>query len=552
MMAWKLLWRSWRGGQLALIFWSLVMAVVVVTAVALLADRVEKALVKESSHLLAADAQVRSSRAIPDDWLGRADDESLETVQMALFASMVYSGENNHLAAVKAVQSGYPLRGLLTLAERPFVTAPEFFESVNHGPPAGEVWVDSRLLPILQMELGGSLEVGEVTLRVTKVIVEEPDRGGSFSLFGARVLMNWQDLAASGVVQPGSRVDYRLLLAGEDSNLASYLAWLEPQLNSHDRLLSPDEAQAGIADTLIQGRRFLILAGSLGVVLAGIALALASRHYAVGQTAAVALLKSWGLSARRVRSLYWQQTFWLALAGSLMGLAIGWLVHESLVFLVRELLPVNLPQAGWRPWLVGFATGMLCLVGFALPALWHLPSLSPLAVLRRDVPVHPVSAMKRLVIGLLVILLMIASYGRFGVYATVALVINIAMLLGIMAALSTTLTLPGIAGFVLTIGAAVDANVLINERIREERKRGRRVVAAVETGYREASRAIYDANITNFIAGVLLFLFGSGPVRGFAVVLVIGLFTSVFTAVTLTRMWVAGWLRKAKPKDILL
>ena len=80
----------------------------------------------------------------------------------------------------------------------------------------------------------------------------------------------------------------------------------------------------------------------------------------------------------------------------------------------------------------------------------------------------------------------------------------------------------------------------------------RRVVAAVETGYREASRAIYDANITNFIAGVLLFLFGSGPVRGFAVVLVIGLFTSVFTAVTLTRMWVAGWLRKAKPKDILL
>jgi preprotein translocase subunit SecD len=157
-----------------------------------------------------------------------------------------------------------------------------------------------------------------------------------------------------------------------------------------------------------------------------------------------------------------------------------------------------------------------------------------------------------LVGSLLVIALMIASYGRFGVYATIALVINVAMLLGIMAALNTTLTLPGIAGFVLTIGAAVDANVLINERIREERKRGRRVVAAVENGYKEASRAIYDANVTNFIAGVLLFLFGSGPIRGFAVVLIIGLFTSVFTAVTLTRMWVADWLRKAKPKDIVL
>ena len=149
-----------------------------------------------------------------------------------------------------------------------------------------------------------------------------------------------------------------------------------------------------------------------------------------------------------------------------------------------------------------------------------------------------------------VVALMIVTYGRFGIYATVALVINVLMILGIMAFLNTTLTLPGIAGFVLTIGAAVDANVLINERIREERKKGRRVVTAVENGYREASRAIYDANITNFIAGVLLFLFGSGPVRGFAVVLIIGLFTSVFTAVTLTRLWVAGWLRKARPTDL--
>lgn len=152
--------------------------------------------------------------------------------------------------------------------------------------------------------------------------------------------------------------------------------------------------------------------------------------------------------------------------------------------------------------------------------------------------------------SLLVILLMVFTYGRFGIYATAALVLNVLMLLGIMAVFNTTLTLPGIAGFVLTIGAAVDANVLINERIREERKRGRRVVAAVENGYKEASRAIYDANITNFIAGVLLFIFGSGPIRGFAVVLIIGLFTSVFTAVTLTRLWVSGWLRRARPQDL--
>jgi preprotein translocase subunit SecD len=152
--------------------------------------------------------------------------------------------------------------------------------------------------------------------------------------------------------------------------------------------------------------------------------------------------------------------------------------------------------------------------------------------------------------SLAVIALMVATYGRFGIYATIALVFNVLMLLGLMALGGFTLTLPGIAGFVITIGAAVDANVLINERIREERARGRKVIAAVETGYKEASRAIFDANLTNVISGVALFAFGSGPVKGFAVVLVIGIATSVFTGVTLTRMFVAGWLRKARPADI--
>ncbi|HEX7710980.1 MAG TPA: protein translocase subunit SecD [Sphingomonadaceae bacterium] len=151
---------------------------------------------------------------------------------------------------------------------------------------------------------------------------------------------------------------------------------------------------------------------------------------------------------------------------------------------------------------------------------------------------------------LIVVVLIAASYGRFGIYADCALVINVLMILGIMSLLDTTLTLPGIAGFVLTIGAAVDANVLINERIREERRRGRGVIAAVENGYREASRTIFDANITHVIAATLMFMFGSGPIKGFAVVLMIGIVTSVFTAVYMTRMWVALWLRRARPTEL--
>jgi preprotein translocase subunit SecD len=149
-----------------------------------------------------------------------------------------------------------------------------------------------------------------------------------------------------------------------------------------------------------------------------------------------------------------------------------------------------------------------------------------------------------------VLVWMLLAYGRFGVYSCFALVINVAMILAVMAIFNATLTLPGIAGFVLTIGAAVDANVIINERIREERRRGRRVALAVEHGYSEASRAIFDANITNVIAAVLLFFIGSGPIRGFAIVLMIGIVTSVFTAVTLTRMWVAIWLKRNRPQEI--
>ena len=155
-----------------------------------------------------------------------------------------------------------------------------------------------------------------------------------------------------------------------------------------------------------------------------------------------------------------------------------------------------------------------------------------------------------LIAVVLIILFMLATYGRFGIYANWAVVINVLVIMGVLALINGTLTLPGIAGFVLTIGTAVDANVLINERIREERRRGRSVIQSVELGYKEASRTIFEANMTHAISGVIMFLLGSGPVKGFAVVLLIGIATSVFTAVTFTRMLVVFWLRRNRPQAI--
>ena len=440
MQALRMLVRTWRGGQLGLIIWSLVLAVAVVTSVSLLAERIEGALTAESSAFLAADRVVRSGRATNPDWVAAAEQQQVQTAKVLSFASMVYHQNDMHLASIKAVDNAYPLKGQLRRTTVPFTADASLIESVDFGPAMGEVWVDARLLPLLNIQLGDQIELGDIRLKATQVVVEEPD-GSSYGAFGARVLMNAGDIPASGVIVPGSRVTYKYLLAEGASGaqgFRGYMAWLKTQLGVHERLITPDEAQASIASTMDKGRRFLLLAGSIGVVLAGIALALASYHFAAGQTQQVALLKSWGISASAVRSLYLQQSLWLGVGGSVLGLLVGYGFHELLISVVREWLPISLPMAGIRPWITGMATGLLCLGGFTLPALWHLPAQSPLAVLRQDVQVAPVSSVVR---------------GLFGVSAVAGLLFWYSN--------SFFLSLAILAGFALTAAATLVIGLLL-------------------------------------------------------------------------------------------
>lgn len=149
-----------------------------------------------------------------------------------------------------------------------------------------------------------------------------------------------------------------------------------------------------------------------------------------------------------------------------------------------------------------------------------------------------------------VLIFMFLSYGRFGIFANIALIINVGLIFGLLSLIGATLTLPGIAGIVLTIGMAVDANVLIFERIREELKSAKGPARAIELGYEKALSAILDANITTFITAVILFAVGSGPVRGFAITLGLGILTSVFTAIFVTRLLVVMWFERRRPKTI--
>jgi preprotein translocase subunit SecD len=152
--------------------------------------------------------------------------------------------------------------------------------------------------------------------------------------------------------------------------------------------------------------------------------------------------------------------------------------------------------------------------------------------------------------SIMVIVFMLVTYRLFGVFANIAVAINVAMIFGVLSLLNATLTLPGIAGIVLTVGIAVDSNVLIYERIREELRGGRTAISAIDAGFKRALATILDSNITTFIAAAVLFYIGTGPVRGFAVTLGIGIITTVFTAFELTRLIVSAWVRWRRPQNV--
>ncbi len=184
---------------------------------------------------------------------------------------------------------------------------------------------------------------------------------------------------------------------------------------------------------------------------------------------------------------------------------------------------------------------------------------APLTVLEErtvgaDLGADSIEAGKRacLIAIVFIAVAMVVLYGLFGIFANIAMLLNGVLMLGFLSAIGATLTFPGIAGMVLTLGMAVDANVLILERVREEMRNGRSPVNAMEAGYREAQATIFDANVTHAISTMFLFAFGSGPIKGFAITLLIGIVSSVFTAVVVTRLMTSIWLRRARPKALPL
>lgn len=383
MTARRMLARDWRGGELGILIAALVLAVAVVTGISAFTTRLQSALEQESHRFLAADLVLRGGRELQAEWQAQGGERGLATANTLSFPSMVFAGDDNMiLASIKAVSEAYPLRGELTYSDQPF--GPVL--PATRGPGPGTVWLDSRLFALLDVAIGDRVSIGEAEFDVVAAARTEPDQAAGFYGLGPRVLMNYADIPATGVVQPGSRVEYRQLYAGAPDTLAEFRAWVEPQLASGQRLLDVDQGQPGIGRALERAERFLLLAGSLAVVLAGVAIALAARRFSERHTDYVAIMKSLGAASGAINRLYGSSLMLLGGLATVLGCAAGWALQALFFTLFADQLPVLPGPAGIRPYAIGFATAFACLLCFAWPPLRRLGRASPLRVLRRDMP----------------------------------------------------------------------------------------------------------------------------------------------------------------------
>ncbi len=377
-----LLLRDWRGGELGVLLAALLLAVSVVVGISAFVSSLQSALVSESLRFLAADRVVTSGQAISEEWTSQAELEGLTVAQTLSFPSMaVTESDNLYLASIMAVSSGYPLRGELLSSATPYGEV-----RTDAGiPNPGEAYLAPRLFALLEVQPGDRVWVGDKALVISGAVRGQPDTASAAFGYGPRLLMNLADIPATGVIQPGSRVTWRVLLAGEGSALDAFTQWVTPQLTQGQRLLGVEDSQPSVSRTLDRAQGFLLLAGSLGVVLAAAAIALAARRFSERHTDHVAIMKSLGASRGRIARLYGGSLLMLGGIATVLGCALGWALQALFFQLFAEQLRVQPGAVGYEPYLIGGATALVCLGFFAWPPLERLAQIPPLRVLRRDV-----------------------------------------------------------------------------------------------------------------------------------------------------------------------
>lgn len=433
-LAWRLLIRDWKSGELTVLAIALVIAVTSLTAVAFLTDRVGHAVELRAAESLAADLRLGSSRPLNQEYIEMAAQAGLQTATMVTMPSVIFDGDRSTLAAIRAVSASYPLRGKLKTSGKLLAVETETKDT----PARGEAWATTRLLARLGADTGATITVGKTRLKITRVLNFRPDQGWQFVDLAPTLLINIDDLEATALIQPGSRVSYRQLFAGSRKLINSFKPQLEARLDPAESLSDIEDANPQIRSAMDRAGRFLNLASLVSVLLAAVAVAMAARRYALRHRDRIALLKCLGSQQAFILRLNLLQLLILTILGAAVGVVLGYLSQEGLAWIARDLIAQELPAPGSSPVFLGFVTALFILCGFALPDLIQMGKTPVLRVLRQDVEPPPMRYGISYLAGIAAVLTLLQW-----------IVGDIKLVLGIAVGAAGTFLVLGIAGWLL-------------------------------------------------------------------------------------------------------
>ncbi len=384
-LAWQLLFSQYKSGDLRVLVFALVLAVTSITAVNFFTNRIALHLNSEGGLLLGGDLVVLSDHALPASYNGLAKQYGLKTTSAVEFSSMAINGEKNQLAEVKALGDGFPLRGDLGVQ----FSQNAAVKSVQNIPNKGEVWVESRLANAINLQLGDTLELGAKTFKIAGILAREPSRGGDMFSFAPRLMMNSADVAATELLQFGSRVKYQLLVAGEPKKVQQFLDKITPMLQRGERVQDVKNARPEIKSALDKAETFLGLSAMVSVVLSVVAMLLASAPFVARSLETAALLRCFGASKATIQNIMLQQTALLALIGGLFGCVLGFFVQHVLAYFAGRLFLESLPAPNYLPVFIGMVTSFAILFAIMWPHIQAIKNVPTMRILRSDVEAKP-------------------------------------------------------------------------------------------------------------------------------------------------------------------
>lgn len=373
----NLLRRDWRAGEWRVLLLALLLAVGSLATVGLFADRVRQALQQEAQSLIGADLRITSTRPFSPTYREMAQKRSLHVVESRTFPSMVSHREQVLLSEIQSVQAGYPLRGKIEIDDGKVHVA----QTV---PAHSTVWVDERLLRRLNLNVGDQVGIGALRFTVAARIVKDIDQSIGFSSFAPRVLMNDADLAGTGLLQEGSRISYRLMIAGDAVQVKALRAALQDRLSGNEKMEDVRDARPEIRTALERAEHFLGLAALTAAILAGAAMALAARRFVLRHLDGCAVMRCLGAQQAQVLWLFLYQFILLGVVAVLLGGVLGYATQAVLVESIASMREALLPQPSVLPLLKAAVSGFALLLGFAFLPLLQLRKVSPLRVLRRE------------------------------------------------------------------------------------------------------------------------------------------------------------------------